>query len=190
MKIKNIKSMWNIIAAEISIILSSNISYKNCENRWKVLDRNYKKWVDNQNSTGRGRKFFEFAEEMNSVYGKKKSVHPELCLATETQHFPTHEIEDAGTENVPQIHTAVVDENQKEPVSTKGEAIRRKILKKRKSVLEQIREDRLKFQEKRLKFLEEAHDKTISVLQERNKIENERNDILREKKCSCTCRDE
>ncbi|KAL1489285.1 hypothetical protein ABEB36_014212 [Hypothenemus hampei] len=72
LKMKSLKTMWAQIAVEISTILDITITAKNCENRFKVLDRNYKKFVDNQSGTGRGRKVFEFANEMIDLYEKKK----------------------------------------------------------------------------------------------------------------------
>ncbi|CAH1183030.1 unnamed protein product [Ceutorhynchus assimilis] len=70
-QIKNIKMLWEKIANELAklhIIVTPN----NCLNRWKVLERNFKKFVDNQNKTGRGRKYFEYEAEMSEIFGKKK----------------------------------------------------------------------------------------------------------------------
>ncbi|XP_072395528.1 uncharacterized protein [Diabrotica undecimpunctata] len=73
-QIKNVKMLWQRIAEElckINILVTSN----NCHNRWKVLERNYKNFVDDQKETDRSRKFFEYQLEMEAIFGKKKNVH-------------------------------------------------------------------------------------------------------------------
>lgn len=88
MKMKNFKAMWEVIAKEISNVLNTEISTKNVENRWKVLERNYKKFEDNQKSTGRGRKFFEFHKVMEEIYGKKKNITPKIIIGSESVRVP------------------------------------------------------------------------------------------------------
>lgn len=58
-------------------------------NRWRVIDRNYKKFVDNKKKTGRGKKMFEYVTEMEEIFGKKKSVHPDIVLFSETIDVPS-----------------------------------------------------------------------------------------------------
>ncbi|XP_050516467.1 uncharacterized protein LOC114340190 [Diabrotica virgifera virgifera] len=83
LKMKSLKKMWQVIASKF-ISMGLNYSALNCENRFKVLERNYKKFVDNQNKTGRGRRVFEYFEEMNELYGGKKNVFLRVLLtATE-----------------------------------------------------------------------------------------------------------
>lgn len=72
LQIKTVKQMWGVISKELSEQLEMNISPNHCKNRWRVVERNYKKFVDNQNSTGRDKKYFEYEEEMNRLFAKKK----------------------------------------------------------------------------------------------------------------------
>lgn len=72
LKIKNLKKMWEIISEEMSLIYEMKIHPNNCENRWRVLERNYKKYFENKNGTGRGKKYFEFSEEMDKLFAHKK----------------------------------------------------------------------------------------------------------------------
>lgn len=51
-QIKNQKMLWEKIAEELRK-LGLRITVNNCLNRWRVVERNYKKFVDNQNKTGR-----------------------------------------------------------------------------------------------------------------------------------------
>ncbi|PSN50226.1 hypothetical protein C0J52_07797 [Blattella germanica] len=83
--------MWIIIADELTSAFNTKTTPQNCENRWKVLERNYKKYIDNKNSTGIGTKYFEFAEDMDNLFASKRSVNPEILLATETIHTPVEE---------------------------------------------------------------------------------------------------
>ena len=55
-EVKTIKIMWQKIAEELSK-LNIHVTANNCVNRWKVLERNYKKYIDNQNKTGKSISF-------------------------------------------------------------------------------------------------------------------------------------
>lgn len=55
-QIKSLKKMFEEIGKEMEEITGMLIIGSNCENRWKVLERNYKKFIDNSNKTGRSRK--------------------------------------------------------------------------------------------------------------------------------------
>lgn len=185
LKMKNFKTMWAQIAVEISALLGINVTPKNCENRWKVLDRNYKRWVDNQKSTGRGRKVFEFADEMNDVYGKKKNINPTLLLESETINIPSEKQMERENEELCNMNdaslgtplgssTLKIKESKKE-----DEVIRRRNLRQRKNVLEQMREERLKYQKEKLQLIHDSQEKILKLLQERNDLKRERNEILR-----------
>ena len=176
-QVRNKKQMWQIISAELGRELDITITPSNCENRWKVLDRNYKKYIDHQNSTGRGRKIFEFSEEMAVLYGNKTSVRPELLLATDTQHTPGNTADDSQLTDPeqPKVPNGV-EENETNIQGKKGN--KRKI-----TTLENIRNDRRAYQEKRLKIEMEK----LEVMKKRNELIEERNKILREGNC-CKCR--
>lgn len=44
--------------------------------------------MENKNSTGRGRKHFDFSEEMDHIFAHKKNVHPEILLSSEVVDRP------------------------------------------------------------------------------------------------------
>nr|CAH7750891.1 unnamed protein product [Callosobruchus chinensis] len=54
------KKVWEIVADEMTQRFKIKISCGKCENRFKTLERNYKKVLDNNNRTGQGRKVFEY----------------------------------------------------------------------------------------------------------------------------------
>ncbi|XP_050516629.1 uncharacterized protein LOC126891495 [Diabrotica virgifera virgifera] len=82
LQIRNLKKLWELIANEINKNLLLNVSPSHSENKWRVLERGYKKFIDNQNKTGRGRKFFEFKDEIDSIFKKRGNVHPEILAST------------------------------------------------------------------------------------------------------------
>nr|CAI5849399.1 unnamed protein product [Callosobruchus analis] len=79
-----LKKLYECIANEIKVKTRENVTAANCENRWKVLERNFKKYCDNNKKTGRGKIFFEYADIMEDILQTKKNVHPVLLLSTET----------------------------------------------------------------------------------------------------------
>ncbi|XP_023311450.1 uncharacterized protein LOC108914340 isoform X2 [Anoplophora glabripennis] len=79
------KQFWEIIANLMNEELPINVTDAQCENRWRVLKRNYKKYVcDNNKKTGRDRKTFEYAEEFDEIFGRKRNIHPELLLTEDS----------------------------------------------------------------------------------------------------------
>ncbi|KAI4471246.1 myb/sant-like dna-binding domain [Holotrichia oblita] len=107
-EVKNVKAMWLIIAKELEVALKKPVPANCCENRCKVLDRNYKKFVENKTSTGRGRKYFEFTDEMAELFMGKKSVVPQLLLSTSTIHEPEVESHMATDESIKERETTTV----------------------------------------------------------------------------------
>lgn len=66
--------MHEEISNEIRKIIKTKISGSDCENRWKVLERNYKKFLDNSKLIGRGRKVFEDADVKRIILDQKKNI--------------------------------------------------------------------------------------------------------------------
>ncbi|KAL1488539.1 hypothetical protein ABEB36_015003 [Hypothenemus hampei] len=163
-KIKNVKAMWEIIAQELSTLTNGNYSKTACENKWKVLERNYRKYVEVVGLLNTPKKWKKFME--------KKSINPELVLGT-TVHIPS-DFEDTHNEDPDENMTSSSQQNE-QAKEKKGVEKRRSNLHRRKTVLEKIREDRKEYQEKRLK-------------QEQEKIEliKKRNEILQIKYCKST----
>lgn len=172
-EIKTIKRMWQKIASEVSNYSKVTILPHNCENRWRVLDRNYKKYIEQKNSTGQGRAYFEYAEEMEELFGKKKSIKPQLLLSTETISVPDHSYNKENS--VENNLTAKTSQDTEKTCNAD-----RKIIKKRKtSVIEQIRQDRLAYHTKRL----QQEERKIEEIKKRNELIIERNNILSNQHC-------
>lgn len=78
-EIRNLTKLWELIATQNSSTFNSNFTPSQVENRWRVLKENYKKVIDNNNKTGRGRKSFKYEKEMNEIYGKKEIFILNFC---------------------------------------------------------------------------------------------------------------
>ncbi|CAH1965454.1 unnamed protein product [Acanthoscelides obtectus] len=84
--------MYEEIAKELRQKTNQNITGSDCENIWKHLERMFKKYVDNNNKTGRGRREFEYAEAMEDILGKKRNIHPVVLLSSDTIIHPTTQV--------------------------------------------------------------------------------------------------
>ncbi|XP_050516543.1 uncharacterized protein LOC126891413 [Diabrotica virgifera virgifera] len=82
LRIKSLRRMCEEIAKEMRQETKKNVSPSNCANRWKHLERMYKKVKDNNAKTGRGRKTFEYWEELDDILGKQKNMNPILAIAS------------------------------------------------------------------------------------------------------------
>lgn len=66
-EVKSIKIMWVKIAEELRK-LNINVTANNCMNRWRVIERNYKKYVEDQNKTGIGAPKLRFVFILNYAF--------------------------------------------------------------------------------------------------------------------------
>ncbi|KAJ8940275.1 hypothetical protein NQ314_010770 [Rhamnusium bicolor] len=87
-EIRNLKKQWEVIASEVNSILNNNFTPAQVENQWRVLERYYKKVIDNNNKTGRSQKLFTYEKEMDEIYEKKRNMHPELLLDSNIVQIP------------------------------------------------------------------------------------------------------
>lgn len=184
MELKTVKAMWLVNAKELQVALKKPVPASCCENRYKVLDRNYKKFVENKTSTGRGRKYFEFADEMAELFMGKKSVVPQLLLSTSTIHEPEVERHMATDESIKEREITTVTNSTYKDVAESAinsENIRIRNRKRKATVIETLLQSRLKYQESRLNI----ENQKLKELQTRNALLRERNEILKQKNCSC-----
>ncbi|CAG9773209.1 unnamed protein product [Ceutorhynchus assimilis] len=167
LRIKNLKKMYEEISKEMQQLTKTRVTATNCENRWKVLERNYKKYIDNENSTGRGRKFFEYAEVMHNILGKKKNIHPVLLLSADTIHTPAVASTSKDSTSITEAEMGYEDISEPDiPESRPEPTISRETPAKRKRansstpkmkrlkfhVLQETRRDRQNYYQKRLEI--------------------------------------
>lgn len=170
-QIKTVKKLWEVISSRINAIFMLNLSAQNCENRWRVLDRGYKKFVDNKTKTGRGRKFFEFEKEMEDIFQKKKNIHPEIVLSSETLDY------NLNVTNKSSEPEEIIEQAHHSPSSSKSPR-RKKITMTRNEILDQIRKDRYAYQQERCQIEREKLEvkkQMVTELKRRNDLVEERN---------------
>ncbi|XP_074038224.1 uncharacterized protein [Leptinotarsa decemlineata] len=195
MEIRNLKKMWEIIANYIYHKYKLKYSAGNCENRWRVLERNYKKYIENNSKTGRGRRYFEFAEEMDAIFQKKRSINPEILLSSSGVITPrkiTANKENlADTQNeIKNMELDLVDGeglttiNEKRPktsVNCTPQKIKTRIHApkyKKDSILQQIRIDRKQYQDERIKLEKLKIEEMLKLEKEKLEIRKKRNELL------------
>lgn len=155
--------MFEEIAKEMQLITKTCVTGTHCENKWKVLERSYKKFIDNSKLTGRERKVFEYADIMHSILEKKKNIHPVLLLSSDTINALPESSKENG--NIIEMST----EENTEPEMTEREIDSITTVKKRKAwnnpipntnkrtkfnILREIRHDRKEYYAKRLEIEE------------------------------------
>ncbi|KAL1509937.1 hypothetical protein ABEB36_004601 [Hypothenemus hampei] len=173
LKMKNFKKMYEEISKEMKRKTGKNITPTNCANRWRVLERAYKKYVADSNKTGAARKQFEYSEIMNNILGKKKNVHPELLLSSTTiDPMPISSDIDEG-ETTPIASSEIKSKSQEVPKKSEKKYQNRTL---KSNLLREIREDRRQYYKKRL----EQEDQKLQQKVKENKILEEKNQILKE----------
>jgi len=76
--------MYEIIAEILNTEFQLKLTGSQVNNKFQTLIRSYKSVVDNNKKTERGRKYFEFEEQMDNIFHKSKRINPEILL-TETE---------------------------------------------------------------------------------------------------------
>uniref|UniRef100_A0A6P7FLF2 Uncharacterized protein LOC114331462 n=2 Tax=Diabrotica virgifera virgifera TaxID=50390 RepID=A0A6P7FLF2_DIAVI len=172
LRIKNLRRMFEEIAKELRYATKQNISPAHCENRWKHLERSYKKVIDNNNQTGRGRKDHEYKDEMDEIFEKKKNVHPQRLLSSTTVHVPKSM---SAVQTEVEIPQKVVVPNEELKIGSKQS--KNQLQSKRKQKLDTllaIKQDRKDFykdllqEKKRKNELYERRTKVLEQLLEKN----------------------
>lgn len=204
-EIRSMKRFWEVLASKINKLHGTNFLPANCENRWRVIERNYKKYVDDSQKTGRGRKVFEYANEMDEIFREKRNINPELLLSSDTtDHLPRerqeHNYSSNGNNTIEQVSSGQNSELQTEveltnPSTSKNTfPIRKKSVVQKSSHLEMMRKDKkeyyaqlLKIHRERVEFERTKFEEKMSL--ERRKLEvkdaaneafKERNNILKQ----------
>jgi hypothetical protein len=147
LQLRNIKKLFELIAKEINIMCKSNVTASHSHARWRVLERGYKKYVDNKTKTGIGRKYFEYAEEMDSIFKKKRNITPVILLSTETISAPPAEPADLQEITVEQPTSILKQQTPTETPRRKQQSVLN-----RNRILENMRRDRQEYYKERLKI--------------------------------------
>ncbi|KAF6215837.1 hypothetical protein GE061_000172 [Apolygus lucorum] len=199
--LKSLKVMFTLIASKLNKTFKTNLSGDQVNNKWKSLERSYKKKKDNDRSTGRGAKYFEYEAELDEVFCKSKKIYPDLLLSENevitseaslpipakpsaatvaTSHPPSVIVDVAEDEHEDDVigDLDFEDENRRrETPSTSTPKLNRKSKKSTKSrndILLMMREDRQKYYDKKLQLLKERNEERMK----RNELTKESNALL------------
>lgn len=192
-EMRNLKKMWEVISRYLSEQFQLHYTPTNCENRWRVLERNYKKYIDNNNKTGRGRKHFEFADEMDDIFSKKRNINPEILLSskdmiknnTAVESVPSTSIANESEEkdyiNTTEQTASTENSNKLNMTGTTRSQInskKRRVIKSRANVLEEIRNDRLIYQSQLLRLQEKRYQEKTDIEKEKLNETRRKNDLF------------
>ncbi|KAK9737697.1 Myb/SANT-like DNA-binding domain [Popillia japonica] len=167
-KIRNMKRLWEVIAEQLNKSLHTNITPNNAENRWRVLERNYKKCIDNNKQTGRGRKQFEYTKQLEEIFQGKKNVEPEILLSASTGAEPP--VEELNIDKP----TCSYSEPKKLPIPISK---RKRI---RSTTYDEARKENQKYKKDSLEFKKLYFEEKIELQKRKLKLMEERNDLLRQ----------
>lgn len=197
LQMRNFKKMWEVISDEFKKLYHLSVTASNCENRWRVLERNYKKFIDNKKQTGAGRNVF--ANEMEDILGKKKNINPTIVISSETITKPPKKLKTDNSETL-ESASSMHEKNQdpsenplEDPipsstatntptVSKKLIVTPRRYLKtlNKNDSLEKLRLDKENRHKERLLFEKEKFEKLLNLEKEKLATKLERNNLLKE----------
>ncbi|KAL1425728.1 hypothetical protein MTO96_018894 [Rhipicephalus appendiculatus] len=92
------KLLWKKLAEIINAEFLCNVTATQVENKWKSLDRAYKKSKKDNNSSGHHRVNCEYEEELAEVLEKEHSINPRLLLEPGKTILPSASSETSITE--------------------------------------------------------------------------------------------
>ena len=83
-KITKTKTVWKEVALLLQVELPG-VTPDQCSQKWRNLQQQFKKYVDNSNKTGRGRMTKpEFFDEIGEIMGNSHTVKPQYVFDTES----------------------------------------------------------------------------------------------------------
>ncbi|CAH1098726.1 unnamed protein product [Psylliodes chrysocephalus] len=172
--IKSQKKLFEIIADILNKRYKLTLTGERVSNKWKTLEKSFKNVVDNNNKTGRGRKFFKFEKEMEEIFIKQKKINPDILLSEDTVVDNSTVRQESEKENaVPK------NEQEKKDKPTRLGTQKRS----RTDVLDIIRQDRLKYNKEQLSIKKERlaiEKEKIEEQKRRNNLLEERNRLIKE----------
>ena len=84
LKDKITKTVWKEVALLLQVELPG-VTPDQCSQKWRNLQQQFKKYVDNSNKTGRGRMTKpEFFDEIGEIMGNSHTVKPQYVFDTES----------------------------------------------------------------------------------------------------------
>ncbi|XP_067216844.1 uncharacterized protein [Linepithema humile] len=95
-KIKSFKEMWKRITDEMKNS-GYDVTATQVENKWKTLERQYKKVISNNNQTGKGRITCSYQAELTEILSKCHKIVPLAVTGSELGVMVRNNVSDSGT---------------------------------------------------------------------------------------------
>ncbi|XP_075723019.1 uncharacterized protein LOC142804302 [Rhipicephalus microplus] len=150
--------LWKKLAEAINTEFLCNVTATQVENKWKSLDRAYKKSKKDNNSSGHHRVNCEYEEELAEVLEKEHSVNPRLLLEPGKTILPSASPDTSITE-APQDAAVPVECNTASKVRSSTTPKRKRQSRSQVTplleALEKMQASRAKQEEAAVKQLEE-----------------------------------
>ena len=127
------RNIWEEIAAVLKDY-GFNMTGKQVEGRWKTITASYRRVVDNNNTTGRGRRTCAFFEELSEVYGYRPNVRPRVLYDNERRQC------DPQPEPKPGQSTSEPATSNKQPGPSTPQPSRKKQKAKKDTYLDWLKE--------------------------------------------------
>ncbi|CAH1107006.1 unnamed protein product [Psylliodes chrysocephalus] len=112
--IKIQKKLFEIIADVLNKRYKLALTRERVNNKWKTLERNFKNVVDNNNKTGRKRKYFKFEKEIEEEFLKQKKINPDILLSEDTV------VDNSTVRQESQKKNAIPKKNKKNKTNLQG----------------------------------------------------------------------
>lgn len=160
-EIRSMKKLWDVICYEINThFVNQRITPSNCENKWRVLERNYRKYLKNPES--RVKKRFLYAAQMSKLSRSEAGSKPVL--------------EPVPSPAAPSVIIKLIPEKA---------ASKHDVFEKRRSHRKRMRKAKLMFRKKqrnlKLNYLQkriELEERKLEEKVRKNNLFEERNQLL------------
>ena len=152
--------MWGEIKDQLNERSGSSFSIEQVEGRWKTLVAAFKRHKNDQNSTGRDRKDFEFEDQMEDILGNRHDVLPVCVIASGLSNQSSHEPQPSTSrrvDTVPGPSSLALDSTPKK--SRRSSGVQNSVLEFLKTYTEQQKRD----QEARAAEARKAHAEKMEV---------------------------
>ena len=137
------KTLWREITEQLNERSGSSFSIEQVEGRWTTLVAAFKRHKNDQNSTGRDRKDFEFEDQMEDILGNRHDVLPVCVIASGPSNQSSNEPQPSTSrrvDTVPGPSSPALDSTPKR--SRRSSGVQNSVLEFLKTYTEQQKRDR------------------------------------------------
>lgn len=172
-KIKTRKALFQLISRTFKEKYKLNVSPTHCENRMKVLDRSYTKFLKDRNDSSKKKRYFEYLKEMEEI---SRSKFKRSCTVSKlTTVIPVNSNSSSNNSNITSPSSG--NEPTVVPTGKSENSWSRKKCEMKLKALSELREMKKIYYTKKL-MIENAK---LEEMKRRNRLTQERNELIRDK---------